>query len=133
MNIIPSYQSQFIYDCAFYTAEKIETHTKKLLGKTYIFIQSQPGAYLTIIAANMISFEIALRICRLINNFFSHLKENEDGENQQQRWKFTLLFSSIIVGSMTICCKTLNLPLSSWKVIGVSFTTNIIYLIYKNS
>lgn len=128
---IPSQHFQPTYEGVVYTAENIGRQTGKLIGKTYTLMQTQQGSYLTVIVANIISFEIALKICRLINTYFCQFKEDEVEENQQQRWKLTLLFISIVGGSITGCCKTLNLPLSFWKVTGVSFVTGIVYLFHK--
>lgn len=123
-------QWQSIYDCASSGAEIIGTQTGKLLGKTYVFIQTQPGSYLTVIFANLISFEIALKIARFINSFCKY-QEDEVDQNQQPRLMSVLLFSSVMVGSITACCKTLSIPLSFWKVTALSFSTCMIYLFRK--
>lgn len=112
------------------STESVAEFVGRLLNRTYVFIKTQPGAYLALIGANIAAFEIALAVCRFVNHFFcTDASSRELSEGQD--WNFTLLFTTIVGGIVYACCKRLDLPLSIWKVIGVSFATNFIYLCCK--
>jgi hypothetical protein len=122
-----------IYAHLSYSTEKLIEHAGKIFNRTCVFIQTPPGAYLALIGANLAAFEVALTICRVVNCVFcKNASEDESIEqHERQHWSFALLFTAIVGGSVYACSNRLSLPLSSWKVIGVSFATNFIYLCCK--
>lgn len=127
MNI--AFPSSIAYTYTSYAAEKVIQHAKVCLNRTYAFIQTQPGAYIAVIGVNLVAFNIALVMCRFVNCIFC--KNEENTEQQRQNWCFTLLFTTIVGSSVYACHRQMGLPLTAWKVVGVSLVTNFIYLCCK--
>jgi len=109
-------------------------HIVKHIDTASLYVQNKFVAYLSLIGANLIFFELAVFICSLVNDFFNH-HHNYESLSESDRYGRSLclgtIFFSILGGSNRIFCKSLRIPLSNIGVGIVSGLTCLIYIYYK--
>ncbi|MFI0435423.1 MAG: hypothetical protein ACH350_06835 [Parachlamydiaceae bacterium] len=121
--------------CCFsvYGIEKLGEQLGKLNDKIVVLNQSWAGAYGFLIVSTVISFEIALVICRLANAIFRKNPKDSTPQSLLRLSAFSSLFICSTGISVYVFCKKMQSPLDLWRVISVSFTTGFLYLCYRES
>lgn len=129
---LPIVQSAFEYIC--HMTGQLAQYTVKWIDVASPYIQNSPASYISLIGANIILFEVAVAISRLVSrllNVYHDYDDLMDAAKKRRCVGLGLFFVSIIGTGNLIFCKNFRLPLFPWKVIAVSFTTCLVYLYCK--
>lgn len=125
-----------IYEYAWKVADQWAQHTVRWLDSASFYLQNHSLAYLALIGANLIFFEVAIAISRLGNNLFSRCNGDYEGLQGGEGYAYSLglggLFAATLGVSNWVFCKMLRIPLAGWQVTAVSVATCFFYLCYKS-
>jgi hypothetical protein len=110
-------------------------YSVKWIDSASSYVQSSPQAYLALIGANIIFFEVAQAVSRFANFLFSQCLGNFDQLQSDEKCARSLALGLIYVitlgGANWAFCKMLRIPLSPVKVMIVSVVTCCTYLFCK--
>jgi hypothetical protein len=127
-------QVKSAYACVYAQVGKWANYTVKWIDEVSLYLQNPLLAGSALVVLNMVFFEVALVICRLIHHVLNQRVNDEvlpESERSVRQFGLGVVFVTTLGISNWICCKMLHLPLSKWKVIALSLSTGLFYLLRK--
>ncbi len=123
------------YDIALKQAKQWGKYLVQQINMASVHIQKDKRwAVASLVGANIIFFEIATTIARLVSNVLNEQEHYRRLNPAEITWR-ALTIEILIGGMMTAFngafCEYMNIPLSGWQIAAVSFSTSISYVALK--
>lgn len=110
-------------------------HIVKWLDSASHYLPASSTAYVSVIGANLVFFEVAVNVCRVVHHCSMRSSEDYYEMPSDDRINRSLVLGGLFVATLGVSnwafCKLLHLPLSKWKIVALSIGTCLIYLSYK--
>jgi hypothetical protein len=126
---------QWAYESIWHSLGQWGQQSVKWIDSASLYLQKGPQAYLALIGANIIFFELALAVSRLANFLFNQCQGDfgdlESDEKTARSLVLGLVYVITLGGANWAFCNMVRLPISPLKVTVVSILTCSAYLFYK--
>lgn len=123
------------YDIALKQAKQWKKYLVQQINIASIHIQKDKRwAAASLVGANIIFFEMATTIARLVSNVWNeqqHYRELDPAELNWRGFVIQLLIGGMMTAFNAAFCEYMNVPLSGWQVAVISFSTSISYVALK--
>jgi hypothetical protein len=109
-------------------------HTVKWIDKISLYLQDARLASLALVGMNIVCFQVALSICRFIHYIFKPNASSETisvSESNARALGLGVVFVGTLGFANYTFSKVFHLPITTWKIVLISLSTNVFYLYWK--